>query len=215
MIILNRARQVGQRDVCQQSVCGRINLSSRNAAAVTEERARACGTGRWIVEHHARSAEISVALIFSRHGGENIYRRFFSFMLVIDEEKCEIRAVIDMRNLERPADVCANALVVMINLRRRRTCNGVGLRIPDRIFVTIREAEAHAIDSLARKSAAAAPSATSSWRTASSRSTAGPTCSAGALKAAALSAEWISALLPRRLTWHAGNATASGRVSNA
>src|ERR1700683_1312463 len=104
----------------------------------------------------------------------------------------------------------------MRNLWGWRACNGVGLRTPDRILVTIREAEAHAIDGLARKPAAASSTA-ASWRTstAGTAGTAGPTWSARALKAAALSAKWISALLARRLTWHPGNATASAGISYA
>src|ERR1700730_1717111 len=150
IILGNRTRHVRQRVVVQES--SRRGVDRWNLAAVTQRTARAGKVGKWIVKCDAETAKVSAALGFGRHRREVAYPGLLRLMLEINEEIGVVNSIVNVRDLEWPAQVAAKPLIVASNLRKLVAGNRIRLRVKCGIAVVIVETETNTGHGLAEQS---------------------------------------------------------------
>ena len=135
-------------------------------------------------------------------------------MLIVHEEVGLVAAVVDVRNFQRAADICAEAIIVVADFRRFDSGNRVWPGIERGIFVAIVESEANPIHLLAKKTAATSAAELAS----ASRATSCPAPSsttAATKDRSATSAGAASAAKPLSTTTRAAWTTLSARAAGA
>ena len=168
---------------------------SVRGAEWNEERRDAC----------VRQAEQAVALVERGHCRKCVHGGLFVFVLIVHEEVGLVAAVVDVRNFQRAADICAEAIVVVTDFRRFDSGNRVWPGIECGIFVAIVESEADPIYLLAKKTSAASAAEWATAARAASWPAASPTTpSAKDCSAASTGVRQILVCLHRRRLDHVG-----------
>jgi hypothetical protein len=76
-----------------------------------------------IEERDSQAAEISDPFRRRGHRGISVQRARLRFVLVVDEEKSLVAAIINVWNFQRAAQVAAKAFVIVAGLRNGIACN--------------------------------------------------------------------------------------------
>src|ERR1700693_5952038 len=136
-------------------------VDRRDLAAVAERSARPRKIRKRIVKCDAEAAKIAAALGRCRHGGKGVDRSLLRLMLKINEEIGVVRSVVNVRDLERPAEASAEALIVVRYFRELVARDRIRLRVKRRVVVAIVEAQPDPVDGLAEYSTSATSARTS------------------------------------------------------
>ena len=179
------ACDVGRRNEIEQALCGAIDgtdLLGRAAGAlcVGDRGERRVRCAEWDEERWhtcVRKAEQAVALVERRHCRKRVHGGLFVFVLIVYEEVGLIAAVVDVRDFQRAANICAEAIVVVTDLRRFDSGNRVRPGIKCGVFVAVVEAEADSVYLLAKKASAPSAAEWAPTARAASRTAASPTTS--------------------------------------
>src|SRR5271163_3439992 len=208
-IILHRAGQIRQGIEREQASRGCIDRWNLATVAQWSPRTREIRKG--IEERNSQAAEIAAAFGRRRHRRIVVQDAGLRFVLIVDEEKSLVAAIIYVGNFQRTAQVAAKAFVIVAGLRNGIARNRIRSGVPNGIFVAVVETEADAIHRLPIQSAApAACKDSAATRAASARSSAESAASAtGSAKAARSAGSSAS----RSAT--AGPATSSARSLSA
>ena len=106
--VLRRPGQVGQRDVTQQSLGRRIDHVLRDGrVGKRQSRRRIEDLDRLAVHQGLR--EIAAAFQRGRHRGQEVVRRVAVAAVVVEEEEGLRAAVVNVWNVQRAADRCAES----------------------------------------------------------------------------------------------------------
>src|SRR5580658_9806349 len=140
MEILGVPRQIGHRNIRQQTCGDRINLRNRivwklRAGGGIENLHRLPGICAGSV---SGLGEISLALEQRRDGSKLIKRIFTAFSVVVDEKESLVSSVVDLRNVQRPSDGPAKVVLFVGGfdgrLSGQRVWSGIQGRVADPVI---------------------------------------------------------------------------------
>src|SRR6266849_102618 len=133
MEILPRAQQVGQRDKLQQRL--RLRTDQRRVDDVRLSVELELLAVRRIEDRRAQRGEIATALGQGRHRRKRVVGSAAARAVPANKEEYLVSGVQNLRNVQRTAQVRAEAQLVVVRFRRAQPAQGIRLGVQSRVVV--------------------------------------------------------------------------------